>query len=130
MPLDRPGLLSLAQRLRDLRENRWPGAGLTQAAVAKALSSEEHLSPATVSSWESSNSPKLPPRSRITAYARFFATRRSVETDPPQLLPLAELNGEERDAFTALELNCWPARREQEAPGQGNGGAEEVMVFL
>jgi hypothetical protein len=103
MPLDRPSLLSLAQRLRDLRENHWPGAGLTQAAIAKALSSEEHLSPATVSSWESSTSPKLPPRSRLTAYARFFATRRSVETDRPRLLPLAELNGEERDAFTALE---------------------------
>ena len=103
MPLDRPSLLSLAQRLRDLRENHWPGAGLTQAAIAKALSSEEHLSPATVSSWESSTSPKLPPRSRLTAYARFFATHRSVETDRPRLLPLAELNGEERDAFTALE---------------------------
>jgi transcriptional regulator with XRE-family HTH domain len=103
MPLDRPSLLSLAQRLRDLRENHWPGAGLTQAAIAKALGSEEHLSPATVSSWESSTSPKLPPRSRLTAYARFFATHRSVETDRPRLLPLAELNGEERDAFTALE---------------------------
>ena len=110
MPLDRPSLLSLAQRLRNLRESHWPGAALTQAAIANALSSEERLSPATVSSWESSNSPKLPPRSRLTAYARFFATRRSVETDPPRLLPLTELSDEERDAFTALETELLALR--------------------
>jgi len=103
MPLGQPGLLRLAQRLRDLRENRWPEVGLTQAALAKALSTEEHLSSATVSSWENSTSPKLPPRSRLTAYARFFATRRSVEEDLPRLLPQDALTADERSAYEALE---------------------------
>ncbi len=103
MPLVQPGLLRLAQRLRDLRENRWPEVELTQAALAKALSGEGHLSSATVSSWENSGSPKLPPRGRLTAYARFFATHRSVEADPPKLLPLDALTDEEQSAFKALE---------------------------
>jgi transcriptional regulator with XRE-family HTH domain len=101
---------TLAQRLRDLREGHWPEAGLTQAALAKALSSEERVSPATVSSWENTGSPKLPPRSRLTAYARFFATRRSVETDPPRLLSLAELNGGEQDACATLEAELFALR--------------------
>ena len=50
---------TLAQRLRDLREGHWPEAGLTQAALAKALSSEERVSPATVSSWENTGSPSF-----------------------------------------------------------------------
>jgi transcriptional regulator with XRE-family HTH domain len=103
MPLGQPGLLRLAQRLRDLRENRWPEVGLTQAALAKALSTEEHLSSATVSSWENSTSPKLPPRNRLTAYARFFATRRSIEEDVPRLLPQDALTDDERSAYEALE---------------------------
>lgn len=103
MPLARPDLLPLAHRLRDLREQRWPEIRLTQAALAKAFSGEGGVSPATVSSWENSSSPKLPPRNRLAAYARFFATRRSVDTDPPRLLPLDTLTDEEREAYKALE---------------------------
>ena len=102
-PLAQPGVLRLAQRLRDLRELSWPEAGLTQAALANAFSREERVSSATVSSWESQGSPKVPPRSRLSAYARFFATRRSVEAHPPTLLPLGELTDDERDAYEALE---------------------------
>lgn len=109
-PLAQPGVLRLAQRLRDLRERKWPEAGLTQAALAMALSREGHVSSATVSSWESLSAPKLPPRSRLTAYARFFATRRSVEEDPPRLLPLDDLTGEERDVYTALEAELLTLR--------------------
>jgi hypothetical protein len=102
-PLAQPNAVRLAQRLRDLRELSWPEAGLTQAALAKAFSSEERVSSATVSSWENLTSPKVPPRSRLTAYARFFATRRSLDTDPPRLLPLDELTDDERDACEGLE---------------------------
>ena len=102
-PLAQPGVLPLAQRLRDLRELSWPEAGLTQAALANAFSREERVSSATVLSWESQSSPKVPPRSRLTAYARFFATRRSVEADPPTLLPLDELTDDERRAYEVLE---------------------------
>jgi hypothetical protein len=103
MPLAHTDLLPLAHRLRELRQQRWPEVRLTQATLAKVLSSEGGVSPATVSSWENSSSPKLLPRNRLAAYARFFATRRSIETDPPQLLPLDALTDEERDAYEALE---------------------------
>ena len=59
-PLAQPDVLRLAQRLRDLRERHWPEAGLTQAALAMALGSEGRLSPATVSSWESTSRPSFP----------------------------------------------------------------------
>src|SRR5215813_12400429 len=110
MPLAHPGPLRLAQRLRELREQRWPEVGLTQAALAKALSIDGHLSSATVSSWENSTSPKLPPRGRLTAYARFFATHRSVEEDLPRLLPLDALTDGERSAYNALEADLLALR--------------------
>jgi hypothetical protein len=109
-PLVQPGVLRLAQRLRDLRELSWPEAGLTQAALANAFSSEARVSSATVSSWESQSSPKVPPRSRLTAYARFFATRRSIDADPPSLLPLAELTDDERHAYEVLEAELMTLR--------------------
>ncbi len=39
-PLAQPGVLRLAQRLRGLREQTWPEAGLTQAALAAAFTRE------------------------------------------------------------------------------------------
>jgi hypothetical protein len=103
MPRAQPNLLRLAQRLRDLREKQWPEAQLTQVMLAKAFGAEEGLSPATVSTWESSTTPKLPPRNRLLAYARFFATRRSVEGGPPRLLLLADFTEDEQAAYEALE---------------------------
>jgi hypothetical protein len=105
-----PGLLLLAQRLGDLREKCWPDVRITQAALADALAQGQSLSTATVSSWESLKSPKLPPAARLSAYARFFATRRSVESDPPRLLPLDELTADERDAFETLEAELMALR--------------------
>jgi hypothetical protein len=110
MPLAHTDLLRLACRLRDLREQRWPEVRLTQAALANALSSEERLSPATVSSWENTSSPKLPPPSRLTAYARFFATHRSVEENAPRLLPLDALTDDELSAYEALETELLALR--------------------
>lgn len=118
MPLVQPGLLRLAQRLRDLREQQWPDIVLTQAALAKALSSEGHLSSATVSSWENSGSPKLPPRSRLTAYARFFATYRPVEEDPPRLPSLDALTDDERGSCEALEAELLALRDGARSPQQ------------
>ena len=114
--LAQPSVLRLAQRLRDLRELNWPEAGLTQAALAKAFSIEERVSSATVSSWENLSSPKVPPRSRLTAYARFFATHRSVDTDPPRLLPLDELTDDERDAYEGLESELVALRNATRRP--------------
>lgn len=97
-----PAALKLAQRLRQLRQQRWPDERLTQDKLARAFSAEEPLAAATVSSWESFSSPKLPPRHRLRAYARFFASLRSVEGDP-KLLSLEELTQDEKNAYKELE---------------------------
>lgn len=115
-PLAQPGVLRLAQRLRELRERTWPAAGLTQAALAAAFAPEGRVSSATVSSWESLSQPKVPPRSRLTAYARFFATRRSVEGDAPRLIPLNELTDEERCEYETLEAELLTLREAARKP--------------
>jgi hypothetical protein len=97
-----PEAMRLARRLRQLRLQHWPDVRLTQQKLARALNTEEPLAAATVSSWESTTSPKLPPRHRLLAYARFFATPRSVET-APRLLPLEALTPEEQVAYKKLE---------------------------
>ena len=103
VPPASPGLAELATRLRQLRERHWDDVRLTQAALAAALADGERLSSATVSSWESTVSPKLAPAERLRAYARFFATRRSVEGPEPRLLPLSELSAEEEATRSELE---------------------------
>lgn len=93
-------LPELAQRLRSLRREQWRDVRLTQEALAKALGG---VASATVSSWESSTAPKLPPRGQMTAYARFFATRRSVETAEPKILPVESLTEDEKAVYRELE---------------------------
>ena len=116
-----PAVLQLAQRLRQLRQQRWPDARLTQDKLAKAFSVEENLAAATVSSWESLNSPKLPPRHRLLAYARFFATPRSVEGDP-KLLALEELTPDEKSAYKKLETELLRLR----GAASGESPEEEI----
>jgi hypothetical protein len=98
-----PAAKRLAQRLRQLRQQQWPDARLTQEKLATAFSTEEPLASVTVSSWESLSSPKLPPRHRLVAYARFFATQRSVEAAEPKLLALEEFTPDEEAAYQKLE---------------------------
>ena len=114
-----PAARQLAQRLRQLRQQHWPDARLTQEKLAAAFSAEEPLASVTVSSWESLSSPKSPPRHRILAYARFFATARSVETEP-RLLPLGELTPDEQAAYKKLETELLRLR------GMASGDEEEV----
>jgi hypothetical protein len=116
-----PAVLQLAQRLRQLRQQRWPDARLTQDKLATVFSAEETLAAATVSSWESLNSPKLPPRHRLLAYARFFATPRSVEANP-KLLPLKDFTPEERSAYKKLEAELLSLRN----AASGETPAEEI----
>jgi hypothetical protein len=104
-----PPALQLAQRLRQLRQQRWPDARLTQDALAKAFKAEGNLAAATVSSWESLTAPKLPPRHRLLAYARFFATRRSI-APTPRLLPMRDLTEEEKTACRELEAELLALR--------------------
>jgi hypothetical protein len=103
---------------------QWPDVRLTQEKLAAALKAEEPLTPVTVSSWESQTSPKLPPRHRLLAYARFFATPRSVAADP-KLLPLEDFDEDERAAYKVLEAELLGLRRraagdhEEEEPTTG-----------
>jgi hypothetical protein len=99
-----PEAQRLARRLRQLRVDEWPDARLTQAKLAKAFGAEEALQSATVSSWESATAPKLPPRHRLQAYARFFATQRSLEGATPRLLPLKALTSDELTKYKKLEI--------------------------
>jgi hypothetical protein len=94
--------VNLARALRELRESNWPDQELTQAQLAKALSSEGRVAAATLSSWESTTNPKTPPAARITAYARFFCTERSLDGEP-HLLAEDQLSPDELDRFHKLE---------------------------
>ena len=105
-----PEAIRLARRLKQLREQRWPDARLTQQALARAFSAEEPLAAATVSSWESGNTPKLPPRHRLRAYARFFATSRSVDGSSPRLFHWEELTADEQAACKQLETELLKLR--------------------
>lgn len=96
-----PALLELALHLRYLRTEHWPDSKLTQAALAGALGKDVPLSPATVASWESRTTPKLPPRERVVAYAQFFATRRSLGPEPA-LVPVDSFTPEEQAAYQGL----------------------------
>jgi hypothetical protein len=92
----------LARALRSLRESAWPDRELTQAQLARALSSEGRVAVPTMSSWESTTNPKTPSAARISAYARFFCTERSLEGHP-HLISESELTDEERKRFRELE---------------------------
>ncbi len=88
----------LARRLRGLREHQWPDVNLTQANLAKALS----VAPATLSSWESQSNPKAPPTVRLKDYARFFATRKSLDGGA-HLVVVDNLTEDERQLSKVLE---------------------------
>lgn len=85
------GGTDLATYLRNLRLSHWPDAALTQPHLAGAFG----VAVSSISSWETDPT-KIPPRHRLDAYARFFATRRSWETSPPRLLAQEELTDDER----------------------------------
>jgi hypothetical protein len=111
-----PAALRLASRLKQLRQHQ---PRLTQAELAAALSKEGKLASVTVSSWESLKSPKLPPVDRLRAYARFFATPRSIEGQP-KLLPFDELTHDEKKECEKLEAELLQLRSEAsgESPGE------------
>jgi hypothetical protein len=114
-------LLDLAQRLRQLRTTTWPDVRITQDALAKALGG---IAAATVSSWESPTAPKLPPRDRMLAYARFFATRRSVEDESEfKLLPPDVLTEEEEATYQKLEAELLALRDAARKPSTGEAVA-------
>jgi len=96
--MEQQGAAALADRLRALRRERWPDRRLTQQEVANALG----VSLASVSAWESVKSPTPVPANRLAAYARFFATKRSVGGAAPQLLAEDQLTEPEIEEYDRL----------------------------
>lgn len=92
----------LAQRLRALREERWPGLKITQPQLAHALGGDKPLSVPLISSWESQANPRIPPLARLEGYAAVFATHRTFEGKTPRQLSAEEMTDEERQAMNEL----------------------------
>jgi hypothetical protein len=76
-----------------------PHAGGTQPQLAQALGG---VSVPLISSWESTAHPRVPPLSRVDAYALLFATTRTFDASPPVLLDPADLDEDERRAMNEL----------------------------
>jgi hypothetical protein len=87
----------------------------TQAQLASVLSSEGRVAPATVGSWESHTNPKTPPPARISAYARFFCTLRSLEGEP-HLIAEDQLTAEEVVRFRELESHLLELSNRDDRP--------------
>jgi hypothetical protein len=96
------GSAHLARRLRELREQRWPGRVVTQKALAEALGGGKPLSVSSISSYENEDTPSVPPEPRLRAYATFFATERSLTGGAARVLPDDELTDAERSARDQL----------------------------
>lgn len=90
----------LARRLRALRADRSPGRKITQPELAQALGG---VSVPLISSWESPTNPRIPPLSRLDAYASLFATARSFDGDTARLISSQDLTDEERQAMSELK---------------------------
>ena len=80
-----------------------------------------------MASWESRNSPKLPPRHRLLAYARFFASSTVRRGGNPKLLKVKNLR-RTKDEYKNSKRNYFSLRREasgestEEAIASGNPG--------
>ena len=114
---------ALARRLRELRTAGFPDVKLTQRQLAEALSEDESIADSTLSSWENVRAPTLPPRSRLSAYAQFFATERSLKGKKPHLVPLDELTAAEQQARDELERELFQLR------GEDVGGPSAPQQF-
>jgi hypothetical protein len=104
-----PAGVPLASRLRELRRSGFPGVRLTQLQLANALSADEPVADSTLSAWENVRSRTLPPHSRLSVYAQFFATERSLR-GVPHLVPLEELTPAEDEVRQELERQLFKLR--------------------
>lgn len=124
-----PEALRLANRLRELRERAF--VRLTQSQLGQAFGTpDDPLSPAAISMWENPASGRLPPASRLEAYALLFCTPRSFEgrvhmLSVDELTPL-ELGRREELRQELLELRD-RAESHQGVPSPGR--AESMWHF-
>ena len=119
-----PGLKALARRLRDLRREHWADVRLTQQALARALGAGNSLGASAISAWENAQSLRVPTVERLTAYATFFATRRSMAGRVPRLLRESELSQEEKSARDDLERELLSLRAAAVGEAEGPGAVD------
>jgi transcriptional regulator with XRE-family HTH domain len=106
----------LALRLRKLRVDGLGGVRITQSELADALG----VSAPSVSSWENRKNPVVPPGDRLEAYARFFATEKSIAKRPFRLVSESQLTADERHRHDELvqELTHLREQAEGQEPGR------------
>jgi hypothetical protein len=115
----------LSRRLRALRRESWDRA-VTLAQVSQALGL---ASPSAVSSYEKEISPVVPPDERLVAYARLFASARSVQDGVARLLPDAELTEPERARMRKLEAELFDLSGQVTAPESKRVGASGLLHY-
>jgi transcriptional regulator with XRE-family HTH domain len=115
----------LADRLRALRVQEWPGRVVTQRQIAQALKASAPL----VSSWESATSDAVPPVERVQAYAQFFASERSIEVEPARLIDLDDLTEQEERRRVALLAELLDLRTEAVGAQAQAGRAQSFWHF-
>jgi transcriptional regulator with XRE-family HTH domain len=81
-----------------LRKREWPDRRITQSTLAEVLG----VKVPSISGYESLTDPKPVPEDRLEAYARFFATRRSLEGGQAKLLDDGALTMEEQKRYDSL----------------------------
>jgi hypothetical protein len=124
---------ALAQYLRNLRRTHWqPKVLVTQKQLGEALGGDRGpLSGSVISSWESHTNPVVPPEHRLAGYARFFASPRSVDSDPARLLDDDELTDEELEAERHIAARirqlCNPDQIEGPVGAQSPADAVRVL---
>jgi hypothetical protein len=124
-----PEAVRLARKLRGLRESH--ESGLTQQALARALSDDVRVAVPTISSWESLSNPKLPPAERLRSYALFFSTDRAID-GTPHLIRERELTAAEKERFEALHeelIGLRDAARNVGSATSSSGGGSYTWDF-
>jgi transcriptional regulator with XRE-family HTH domain len=124
-----PEAFRLANRLRELREREF--TRLTQSQLGQAFGTpEEPLSPAAISMWENPTSGRLPPSSRLEAYALLFSTPRSFEGGV-HMLSVDELTPHELERREELRHELLALRDMAESPpgAPGVGRAKSMWHF-
>lgn len=117
---------ALARRLQGLRTGGLAGRRLSQARLGELLGDSEPLSPPLISSWERARDPVAPPEVRLRAYARVFASDRSLTEG--RMLDESELDADERERLVELEQELLELRERAVTPAPRVGTGTEPPI--
>ena len=120
--------LALAQRLRALREEHWPGMIITQRQVADALSKNKRVSVPSISSWESQVSPQVLPQHRLEDYAALFGAW-PASPQELRLLSAREMTDEQLRATEQLRQELTGLRHEAQRATRAGAAAQSAGLL-